>query len=204
MWYNKKQIKIIDPKDWYDKIYKQYKQHHNFLENFDKNLWQRFVPKNMKNKIVADLWSWDWRISHFFQSRWVNKYIWIDISSNMLWQNKKYVQTIKHDLNNPFPLENESCDLVISLFTLLHLNNIDNFFYEVYKILKEKWIFILFHHIERKNYIYEHKKEKFKINSHKWSYKQIEDLLEYNFFKFNIYDVMEKNTLIWKYFVCTK
>jgi ubiquinone/menaquinone biosynthesis C-methylase UbiE len=72
----------------------------------------------------------------------------------MLNQTKSYVKKIKHNLNLPFPLENNSADIVISLFTLLHIDNLQNFFEEVYRILKEGGTFILFHHIERKNYVY--------------------------------------------------
>lgn len=204
MWYNKNHIKILDVKTWYNKIYKQYKQYHNFLESFDKNFWQRFISKNLEWKTIIDLWCWDGRISSFFIWKGIKKYIWIDISENMLKNTSSYVETIHSDLNGNIPLEDENWDIIISLFTLLHIDNIENFFKEVYRILKKDWTFILFHHIERKNYIYKKWKEKFKINTNKWSYKQIEKILEYNFFKFNIYDIEENNITIWKYFICKK
>ena len=88
-------------------------------------------------------------------------------------------------------LENESIDIIISLFTLLHIDQINIFFEEVYRILKNEGIFILFHHIERRNYVYKEGKNEYKIHSNKWSYKQIEDLLEYNFFNFKVYPIEE-------------
>ncbi len=204
MWYDKKHTQVLDPKTWYDKIYKEYKQHHNFLEGFDKNFWQRFIPRKLEWKTIIDLWCWDGRISNFFTWKSINKYIWIDISENMLKNTRPYVEKIQSDLNQDIPLKDESWDIIISLFTLLHIDNIENFLKECYRTLKEDWAFILFHHIERKNYIYEKWKERFKIKTNKWSYKQIENLLEYSFFKFNIYDIKENNVIIWKYFICKK
>ena len=204
MWYDKKHIKILDVQTWYNKAYKEYKKSHKFLENFDKNLWQRFIPKNIEWKTIVDLWCWDGRISSFFAWKWIKKYIWVDISENMLKWTKSYVEKIQTDLNKKIPLENESWDIIISLFTILHIDNIEKFFEEVYRILKQDGIFILFHHIERKNYLYKIWKEEFKISTNKWAYKQVENLLDYNFFKFNIYDVKEDNIVIWKYFICKK
>ena len=202
--YDKKQTQILDVETWYDKFYKEYKKSHKFLENFDKNLWQRFLPRDLSWKTIVDLWCGDGRISNFFVWKHIKEYIWIDISENMLNQTKSYVKKIKHDLNLPFPLETNSADIIISLFTLLHIDNLQNFFEEVYRIMKDDWIFILFHHIERKNYIYKEWQNEYKIATNKWSYKEIEKKLEYNFFKFKTYDIMEWNVLIWKYFIANK
>jgi ubiquinone/menaquinone biosynthesis C-methylase UbiE len=64
--YDKKQTEILDPKKGYNIVYKQYKKHHKFLEDFDKNLWQRFLPRDLKNKTILDLGCGDGRISNFF------------------------------------------------------------------------------------------------------------------------------------------
>ena len=202
--YDKKKVEILDVETGYNKFYKDYKKSHKFLANFDKNLWQRFVSRDLKWKTIVDLGCGDGRISNFFVWKHIQEYIWIDISENMLNQTKSYVRKIKHNLNLPFPLEDNSADVVLSLFTLIHIDNLQNFFEEVYRIMKEDGIFVIFHHIERKNYVFKDGNKEYKIESNKWSYKQIEDLLEYNFFKFKVYDVMEWNVLIWKYFIANK
>ena len=84
----------------------------------------------------------------------MKEFVCIDISENMLKQAKNSLKKIKHDLNQPFPLPDNYVDVVLSLFTLLHIDNLDNFFSETYRILKDDGVFILFHHIERKNHIY--------------------------------------------------
>jgi len=202
--YDKKKVEILDVETGYNKFYKDYKKSHKFLANFDKNLWQRFVSRDLKWKTIVDLGCGDGRISNFFVWKHIQEYIWIDISENMLNQTKSYVRKIKHNLNLPFPLEDNSADVVLSLFTLIHIDNLQNFFEEVYRIMKENGVFVIFHHIERKNYVFKDGNKEYKIESNKWSYKQIEDLLEYNFFKFKVYDVMEWNVLIWKYFIANK
>lgn len=204
MSYKKKQTKILDPKTAYNKIYKQYDKHHDFLQNFDKNLRQRFVPAKLDGACIVDLWCWDGRISNFFLNKWIEKYIWLDISENMLSKTKSYVTKIPCDLNEKFPLDDESADLMICLFTVLHINNLDSFFAEISRVLKQDWTCIIFHHIERKSYIYEHKQDTFKIANNKRAFQEIEKLLEYNFLKYNIYDIKESEIVIWKYFICKK
>jgi len=204
MSYDKKHIPILNPEIWYNKIYANYKKFHNFLNTFDKNLWQRFLPRDLKWKTVVDLWCWDWRINKFFIWKWIKKYIWIDISEKMLQQVKNYVIKIKHDLNTPLPIQDNTIDIVICLFVLLHIDNIKLLFSEIYRILTDNGVFVLFHHIERKNYVYWQWNNKFKIHTNKWSYKEIENLLEYSFFKFKVYDVKENWILIGKYFLWKK
>jgi len=204
MSYDKKHIPILDPEEWYNKAYKEYAKYHKFLENFDKNLWQRFLPRDLKHKIVVDLGCGDGRLANFFLSKWVKEYVCLDISENMLKQAKNSVKKIKHDLNKPFPLSDSYADVVLALFVLLHIENLHNFFSEVYRILKDDGVFILFHHIERKNHIYWKWWNKFKINAFKWHYSDIEKLLDYYFFKYKVVDVEENWVIIWKYFICKK
>jgi len=204
MSYDKKHIPLLDPKTGYDKAYKEYKKYHKFLENFDKNMWQRFLPRDLKHKTIVDLWWWDGRIANFFLKKWVKEYVCLDISENMLKQAKNSLKKIKHDLNKPFPLPDNYADVVLSLFVLLHIENLDNFFSETYRILKDDWVFILFHHIERKNHIYWVWGDKFKIKTYKIHYDEIAKKLEYYFFKFKVIDVKENETIIWKYFICKK
>ena len=204
MSYKKNHIPILEPEEGYDKAYKEYKKFHKFLSDFDKNYWQRFLPRDLKNKVVVDLWCGDGRYADFFLSKWVKEFVCVDISENMLKQAKNSLKKIKHDLNLPFPFPDNYADVVLSLFTLLHIDNLDNFFSEVYRILKDDGVFILFHHIERKNHTYGFWNQKFKIRTNKWHYEEIEKKLEYHFFKYKVFDVIENWILIWKYFICKK
>jgi len=57
MWsYEKKQTKILDVETWYNKFANEYKKHHKFLNEFDKDLWKRFIPNKLDWKIILDLW----------------------------------------------------------------------------------------------------------------------------------------------------
>jgi hypothetical protein len=70
--------------------------------------------------------------------------------------------------------------------------------------LKQDGVFVFFHHIENRNYKYEEWKNTFKIKTNKRSYNEIEKKLDYNFFKFKTYDVVEDGFLIWKYYIFSK
>ena len=205
MWsYDKKQTEILDVEEWYDKFAHEYKKHHKFLWDFDKDLWKRFMPKDLEWKTIVDLWCGDGRISSFFAWKNIKEYLWVDISQNMLKTTKAYVTKLKHDLNKKFPIQDNYADIIISLFTLLHVDNIQNFLEESYRILKEDGVFVIFHHTERRNYKYSEWRTYFKIHTNTWNYKQVEELLDYNFFKYKIYEVKEDWILNWKYYVCSK
>ena len=205
MWsYDKKQTEILDVETWYNKFAHEYKKHHKFLAEFDRNLWQRFMPRNLEWKTIVDLGCGDGRISSFFAWKNIKEYVWVDISENMLKNTKSYVKKIKHNLNEKFPIQNEYADVIISLFTLLHIDNIQNFLEETYRILKGDGVFIIFHHTERRNYKYSEWKNTYKIHTYTWNYREVEKLLDYNFFKFDIYEIKEDWILNWKYYVCRK
>ncbi len=204
MSYTKNHIKIFNTYEWYNKAYKEYKKYHKYLSNFDKNMRKRFLPREIKNQTIVDLWCWNWRISDYFLSNWVKEYLCIDISDNMLKEAKNSLKKIKHDLNKKFPIKDNYADVILCLFVLLHIENIDLFFEEIYRILKKDWIFILFHHIERKNHIYWTWHNKFKIQTYKWNYDYVKKKLEYNFFTIKVVNIIEKWIIIWKYFICKK
>ena len=60
----------------------------------------------------------------------------------MLQQVKNYVIKIKHDLNTPLPIQDNTIDIVICLFVLLHIDNIKLLFSEIYRIVKKGGFFV--------------------------------------------------------------
>ncbi len=197
-------VQILSPENGYNKAFKEYKKLHKYIKDFDKNLWQRFIPKDLEWFNILDLWWWDGRTSNFFQWKWVAEYQIIDISENMMSGCKNWIKTTKHNLNYGIPVEDNYSDITLCFFTLLYIADPNALFQEVYRTMAENGIFLLFHHIERKAYEYKIWKERFKIENYVYNYKQIEKNLEYNFFKFKVLEIIDKWNLIWKLYACTK
>lgn len=68
----------------------------------------------------------------------------IDVNEKELKKAKKYgIKTIKHDLNKPIPLKDNSFDNIICIETLEHIFNFQNVLDESYRILKPKGMFVV-------------------------------------------------------------
>ncbi len=174
MWYNKKKIEIIDPKEWYNLIYKQYQKFHSKLDKWDNFTWKRFLPRDLKNKSIVDLGAWDCRMFKFFKDMGIKEYVACDISENMLKKCPSSVKKIVCDLNYfNCNLPENYFDLAVAFFVLIYIENLDIFFENLYNILKNWGRVILFHHIERRPYIYKVNWKSFKIKNFTWSFDQI-------------------------------
>jgi SAM-dependent methyltransferase len=73
----------------------------------------------------------------------------------MLQNTKAYVEKIQQDLNLPFKLDDEIADVILALFVVIHIDDLQVFFENTYRILKQDGVFVFFHHIENRNYKYE-------------------------------------------------
>jgi len=197
-------VEVLQAEEWYDKAFKEYKKLHQYIKEFDKDLWQRFIPNDLEWFTVLDLWWWDGRTSNYFQWKSVAEYQIIDISENMMSGCKNWIKTTKHDLDYWIPVKDNYANITLCFFTLLYISDPDSFFRETYRTLKEDGVFLLFHHIERKFYEYKIWKERFKIENYVHNYKQVEKALDYNFFKFKVLEIVDKWNLIGKLYVCTK
>lgn len=196
----KKKTKILDPQTWYDLINKEYKKYHNFLDKWEKSIFLQYLPRNLKNLSIIDLWAWDGRMIKYFKNQEIKRYLACDISSQMLKNCNNRAEKKIIDFEEKIDIDEESFDLAICFFTLLHIKNIENFFKQIKNILKEQWQFIIFHHIERRQFAYNLSKNKIKIISYPHSYKKIQHLAENLNFYTETKEIYEKDILIGKLF----
>ena len=66
----------------------------------------------------------------------------IDISVNKTINNHK-IKLLKHNLDNPLPFNDNQFDIAVSLANLEHLNNPQQMFNEIYRVLNKKGILLL-------------------------------------------------------------
>ena len=191
MSYKKEKVKILDPKQGYDKISSIYKKFHSKLDKWDLWIWQRFLPRDLHWKTLLDIWAWDCRMAKFFKDKGLAKYVAFDISEEMLKKCKSWVDTVVWDINKKWPFEDDSFDIELAFFVLMYADNLNHFFSEVYRTLKSWWRLILQHHIERKPYVYKINWEEFEIDYTAWRFEEIEKAIEYNFLNYEFIDLQD-------------
>jgi SAM-dependent methyltransferase len=155
MTYQSKHTKIYDAKTWYDKVWDQYRNYHDHLNSFDKWYFLNLLPKDTSNLDIIDLWAWDGRLYKLFESRWYkfNSYTAIDISPKLLKNHPDQVNKIIWNLEDDLTFENESFDFAFSFFVFEHLSDLNNLFSETERILRTWWQFIIWHFIQRREFL---------------------------------------------------
>ena len=202
MWYDSKHVEILWPKEWYNAVASQYKQSHEHLNSFYHVEFLRFLPR-WKSFNIIDLWAWDGRMFPILNSLPHKTITACDISDKMLerypnWVNKKVV-----DLEQAFPFDDSFFDLAFCFFTLEHIQNIENFFEETYRILDNEWQILIWHFFQRREFERSANQKKFKIQQFKRSTEEIQENAENVWFSVEVVPLSDKwvhtwDLIIWK------
>lgn len=205
MWYNSKHTKILDSQEWYDLIADEYGKYHKHLDSFYSLDLNRFLP-NEENLKIVDLWAGDWRLYKTYEWVKVSEYFACDISRELLKNHPKNINTNIHilDLDDKFDLPEDYFDFATAFFVLEHLQDLDNFFNETYKILKQWWRLVIGHFLQRREFEWKKNNETFKIRQYKHRLENIKECAENNFFDFHYFECREKWNLLWYVIVCEK
>ena len=107
------------------------------------------------------------------------------------------------NLEENFPFEDNSFDLAFCFFTLEHIENIENFFNETYRILSNDGQIFIGHFFQRREFERTANQMKFKIQQYKRSTEDIEIVMKESFFVVDIVPMSDKwvhtwDLIIWK------
>ena len=91
-----------------------------------------------------------------------------------------------------FPFDDNSFDLAFCFFTLEHIQNIENFFNEVYRILSVNGQIFIGHFFQRREFERTANQTKFKIKQYKRSTEEILQIMEECFFGVDIVPMNDK------------
>lgn len=175
MWYQKDHVPMYSSKQWYAKIAKTYATFHNFLNERDRGLYQRFLPRTLAWCAVLDIGCGDGRTGVWFAGKWLQRYVGFDVTEELLRRAPHRIEKVVGDAEEVFPFENDSFDIVLCLYAVLHIENLDHLFEEVRRVCKVWGRFILQHHIERRPYLHTAADgEAFKIVTYNHSYQDVE------------------------------
>lgn len=200
MW--KQHIKILDPKEWYNFVFDEYKNFHRHLDSFDKGVFTRFLPRK-ENLNVLDMGAWDGRLFKYMKNVKYKEYVACDISEKLLKKHPWKVKKIVCDLEENLPFESEYFDLVTSFFVLEHIENIESLFEEVYRILKSDWSWIIGHFVQRKQFTWK-KDFQFRIQFFNYKLEDLEKIARQIWFSFYSLPCYEGTDLIGWVIVLTK
>lgn len=196
--YDSKHVEVKSPKDWYNLIADEYWKHHNHLNSFDKWFFLKILPRNLENIDVLDIWAWDWRVWKYFKDKPIGKYTACDISEKLLKRHPwtKKIEKIICDLEESLPFKDDIYDLALSFFVLEHIENIENLFKEIYRVLKPGGQRIIWHFLQRREFIWKKNKDKFKIRLFNYRIQDLEEIAKDSFFSIDVFPIIEKSTTI--------
>lgn len=196
MSYNQKHTEMLSPEEWYNRIATEYGQYHEHLDWFYQDIdIARFVPKDPR-AVFLDLGAGDGRIFNQLKSIPYSRYIACDVSQKLLALHPNSAEKVLCNLEEPFPFQDEEIDVITSFFVLEHINTIEQFFSEMQRILKPWGRAIIGHFIQRREFLREKDKDKFKIQQNNWRIEDLETYAEQNFFHFHKVEVIEKRVLL--------
>jgi len=203
MWYDSKHVEIVWPQEWYNAAASQYKQYHEHLNSFYHVEFLRFLPR-WKNFTIIDLWAGDWRMFPALNSLPHSEIVACDISEKMLANYPRWWKRQVADLEKKFPFENERFNLAFCFFTLEHIENIDNFFSETYRILETDGQIFIWHFFQRRGFERSANKKNFKIKQFKRSSEDIQEIAERNWFSVEIVPMYDKTDHTWDLIIWKK
>lgn len=204
--YDSKHTKILNPKEGYNLISKEYKQYHKHLDSFEKWFFLNLLPPDTSSFDVIDIWAWDWRIYNILQTRnhKFNSYTAFDISEKLLSKHPGGVNKIIWDLEETLPFPDNSFDLIFSFFVLEHIDDIDHLFFEIERTLKPWAQVIIWHFIQRREFTRKKWNENFRIKFFNHRIQDLEKIAKKNLLNTRIIPIQEWRDLLWHIIICTK
>jgi len=108
-------------------------------------------------------------MAQYFVGAGVERYDAMDCAALLLQQSPRWVHRIHADMNEAArPLESGSYAVVLAFFCQMYVTDWDSWFGEVVRCLTPDGRCILQYHKERREYIHDIGKERFKIAAHYW------------------------------------
>lgn len=142
--------KVYKSDQGYDLYADSYEKDYEYLNSFENDAVLKALG-NLKGKKVLDVGCGTGRLIRFMIESGA-EVSGVDISEGMLKiarKNFPEIEFFKTEVEN-LPFEDNSFDLVVAVFVIVHLKDLNGFFSEVYRILKDGGIFILTNINQRK------------------------------------------------------
>lgn len=205
MSYRKFTTPQLDSKTGFNKAAKDYHTYRSHLTSVDHNRFLRFLPRSINDKVILDIGSGDGRIFEHFKNINFKRYIALDIAEDMLKLfRSSQIEKICADCSEDIPLDDESVDLALAFFFFEYITTLQEFFEEVYRVLKPWGSFVATYFYQRNAFVRWHGDESFKVAREPHTYDQIQKAAEYAFFSVEAVPVIEQHKTLWYIYVFSK
>jgi ubiquinone/menaquinone biosynthesis C-methylase UbiE len=145
----------LDSKTGFNKAAKDYHTYRNHLNSVDQNRFLRFLPRSLNDKVILDIGSGDGRIFEHFKNIEFGRYIALDISEDMLRLFRaSQIEKICANCSEYIPLDDDSVDLALAFFLFEYITTLQDFFEEVYRVLKPGGTFVATYFYQRNSFVF--------------------------------------------------
>ena len=207
MTYDSKHTEILSPEEGYNITKDEYKKYWPHLNTFYSIDFNRFVPRVRKDYRVLDLGAWDWRMYEQLKKIHPDDYVACDCAKELLSKHPGRIKKVVCNLEKDWPFEDESFDLLSAFFLLEHIEDIEHFFNEAYRILKANWQLIIGHFLQKRLFMWSINWRRFKIEQFPHSIEDLENQAKEAWFKTGIMqlrDVCDNKLITGHLLVCEK
>lgn len=205
MSYRKYSIPVLDPLEWYERTASGYRQYRDHLTSFDHNIYTRFLPRDISHCDILDVGAGDGRVYEYFKNRHFRSYTVMDISPAMLEQLRaSNVHKVVADMNETRPLTDSAYDISLCFFVLEYVTDLQDFFAECYRVLRQEGMLIFSYFYQRREFVFGHADEQYKIEQSVHTYDHIREALEYNFFTIEELPLRDKGRVVGYIYSCSK
>lgn len=175
MAYDSKHTLLLDSKEGYNLTETEYKKYWPHLNSFYSLDFNRFVPRERKGYRVLDLGAWDGRMYEQLMKISPDEYVACDCAEKLLAKHPSKGVKVICDLQQDWTMfEDESFDLLCAFFLLEHIEDLEHFFAEAYRVLKPNGQILIGHFLQRRLFLWNINAKRFKIVQYPHTIEEIE------------------------------
>ena len=207
MAYDSKHTELLEPKEGYNLTEKEYKKYWPHLNSFYSLNFHRFVPRERENYRILDLWAGDGRMYPQLKGLEPEEYVACDCAEKLLAQHPGRIKKVVCDLEKDRPFEDQSFDLLSAFFLLEHIEDLDHFFAESYRVLSDRGQILIGHFLQKRLFMRNVQAKRFKIVQYPHTIEEIEKAAQEAWFHTGImplYDVCDNKNMTGHLLVCDK
>lgn len=207
MAYDSKHTEILTPELGYNLTEQEYKKHRPHLNSFYSLDFNRFVPRERQNFSILDLGAGDGRMYEQLKKINPKYYAACDCAEHLLKKHPWNVEKIICNLETSWPFEDECFDLLSAFFLLEHIEDIEFFFNEAYRVLKQNGQLLIGHFLQRRLFTWNINTKRFKIKQFPHTIQELEQQAKESWFHTGVMplrDVCDSKTITGHLLVCEK
>lgn len=195
MGYDKHHVAVLSSEEGYSLLASTYKQYHKHLDERDKWIVQRFLPRNLAWLSVIDVGAGDGRLAKYVVGKWLSRYVAVDCSQPLLNRAPGRCEKVISDITQPLPFDPWTFDIGLCFFVLVHVESLRPVFAHLRHVTKEGWRLLVLHHLERRAYVHSLPWKTFKIASRYHSFETVSDAAQKEGRREERYEVDEQTNL---------